>query len=116
MKVPATTRSLLKSLGADFAAFRARSRPHARIPKGLRQAVLTALDAGIEPTVVTKVLGLSSSQIKVWRRGSQPSNVESNTGGQLRVLNVIPETAGTGISPGLRVSYENGRLLLEISL
>lgn len=115
MKNSAPSHSILKSLETDFAAFRARCRPHAPIPEQLRQAVFVALDSGIEPALVTKPLGLSRSQIAIWRRARVSTEMATAAESQPRILNVIPPSSVAGMPSGLRVSYEPGRLLLEFS-
>jgi len=94
-----------KTLKADLAAFRAKCRPHARIPEHLRQAIISAVDSGIEPAIVKAELRVTSGQISIWRRRQQPRLVE-----RPRVLDVIPTVLGTAEPSGLRVSYEAGRL------
>ena len=104
----------LKKLRSEFAAFRARCRPHARIPDHLRQAVILAIDAGIETALIAKALGLSGGQVATWRRGMVSTGV-AVTDDLPRILSVAPPSPAAGMPPGLRVSYEAGRLLLEIS-
>ena len=102
--------SSLKTLKADFAAFRATCRPHGRIPEHLRQAILSAVDSGIGSALIRTELGVTSGQISVWRRRRSPQVTE-----RPRVLDVIPSLLGTAVPSGLRVSYEAGRLQLELS-
>lgn len=100
----------LKALRADVAAFRGKCRPRARIPAHIREAILAAVDAGVKPTVLKTELGVTSGQVAVWRR-RRPSQVTAAP----RVLDVVPSVLGTAMPSGLRVSYEGGRLLLELS-
>lgn len=116
MKDPKATCSLLKSLSAELDSFRSNSQFSARIPHPLRESVLRAIDDGIEPKDVRKILKIGDAQIKAWRRGRVDVDKLAIKTIEPRVLNVIPTPPSSGSSPNLRVSYENGRLLLEISL
>jgi hypothetical protein len=66
---------------------------------------------------VAKPLGLTSTQIGLWRRGVPELSQEKVAAAPARprVLDVIPTPLDTALPSGLRVSYEAGRLLLEIS-
>lgn len=109
MKIPANLQSKVRRLSEDFEAFRAKARPGAKIPEELRREVIKAIDAGAEPTALRSVLGVTNSQVASWRRGSRvrADNVS-------RVLEVVPSAASM-MAPGIRVSYEHGRLSLEVS-
>ena len=104
--------SCLKSLKADFKAFRTQSRPHTRIPDHLRRAVIEAIVSGVEPSLITKNLNVNPSQLVRWRQRIQPQAIVKDTP---RILDVISLVPGAAIPAGLRVTYESGRLLLEIS-
>ncbi len=112
MKNATNLNSSLNSLKKDFAAFRSQHRPHARIPDNLRRSVIEAISSGLEPSVVTSVLRISSAQLTSWRRRMLPSAANTDSP---RILEVIPSILGTSVPTGLRVSYEAGRLLLELS-
>ena len=62
----------LKSLKADFKAFRTQFRPHTRIPDHLRRAVIEAIASGLEPSLITSNLKVSPSQIIRWRQRTHP--------------------------------------------
>lgn len=112
MKTSFNQDSCLKSLTADFAAFRSQCRPNQRFPKHLRNAVLEAIDSGLKTSAVSKALGVTSTQLKQWRLHS-PTKVVARD--QPRILNVTAPSASPAIPNSLRVSYEAGRLLLEFS-
>lgn len=99
----------LKALRADFSAFRSKCRPHARIPEHLRQALLDAIDSGLQPAPLKAEFGVTMSQVSVWRRRSRRAAPDDP-----RVLEVVPPVLGSPPT-GLRVSFEAGRLLLELS-
>lgn len=107
-KSPARQTSL-KTLRANFSAFRAKCRPHAKIPEHLRRAILNAIESGVEPAFVRAEFGVTSGQINAWRRSARQPTQES-----LRVLEVVEPVVATSPT-GLRVSFEAGRLLLELS-
>ena len=113
MKSPTNSDSRLRTLKSDFAAFRRRTRPRGRIPEQLRRGVLAAVAAGVEPAVITAELGVSGPQVATWRQRLAPLVVASCN--VPRVLEVIPGVSKAGEPSGLRVSYEAGRLLLELS-
>ena len=116
MKDPTRNPALLNSLGAELDAFRAANSSHARIPEALREAVLSAIDQGVNSRDIRNVLKIANSQITAWRRARLNGDALSKKEIQPRVLNVIPTPPSMGALPNIRVSYENGRLLLEISL
>jgi hypothetical protein len=112
MKSSFNTHSCLKSLESDFAAFRSQRRRHERFPEHLRRAVLDAIASGLEPSLVTKTLKVTKSQLAQWQRHLLlPTAVEESP----RILQVIPSIPDAAIPTGLRVTYEAGRLLLELS-
>ncbi|MCX6127644.1 MAG: hypothetical protein NTX25_01105, partial [Proteobacteria bacterium] len=94
MKTSFNPDSCLKSLAADFAAFRSQCRPNLRFPKPLREAVLEAIDLGLKPSAVSKVLGVTSTQLKSWRQHS-PAKVVTKDGP--RILNVTAQSASAAI-------------------
>lgn len=108
--------TILKDLSSELDSFRSSSQFSARIPHSLRESILKAIDDGIEPKDVRKFLKIGDAQIKAWRRGRLDGAKLAVKTTEPRVLNVIPTPPSSGSSPNLRVSYENGRLLLEISL
>jgi hypothetical protein len=116
MKDQKATCSILKDLSSELDSFRSSNRFSARIPQPLREAILSAIDNGIEPKDVRKILKVGDAQINAWRRGRVDGDKLAIKTTEPRVLNVIPTPPSSGSSPNLRVSYENGRLLLEISL
>ncbi|MBC7532741.1 MAG: transposase [Oligoflexus sp.] len=102
----------LKSLKADFASFRAKNRPHARYPDQLRSAAIEAVATGIKLSLMARALNVSPTLLQQWqRRVLLPVPTEDCP----RILNVLPPNSNTSVPTGLRVSYEAGRLLLEIS-
>ena len=117
MKIAHDHSSPLGSLKAAFASFRSQSSPRARIPAHLRRAVLDVIETGIRPSHVAKPLGLTSTQIGLWRRGPRLAQEKVSPAALAppRVLDVIATSPGAALPSGLRVSYEAGRLLLEIS-
>ena len=116
MKDPKATCSILKNLSSELDSFRSSNQFSARIPQALRETILRAIDDGIELKDVRKILKIGYAQIKAWRRGRVDGDKLAIKTTEPRVLNVIPTPPSSGSSPNLRVSYENGRLLLEISL
>jgi hypothetical protein len=102
----------LKSLKADFKAFRTQFRPHSRIPDHLRRAVVEAIASGLDSTLVTSSLKVSPAQLILWRQRILPQAIVTDAS---RILDVIPVMPGEAMPTGLRVSYEAGRLLLELS-
>lgn len=113
MKNSAHSHSSLNSLKKDFAAFRSQHRPHSRIPDHLRRSVLEAISFGLEPSIVTSALRISPAQLTSWRRRMPPLPATKND--RPRILDVIPSIPCSSAPTGLRVSYEAGRLLLELS-
>ena len=99
----------LKALRTNFSAFRAKCRPHARIPEHLRQAILDAIESGVEPALLKTEFGVTSGQVGAWRLRKRRPAPDSP-----RVLEVIQPVLGAPPT-GLRVSFEAGRLLLELS-
>jgi len=116
MKDPKATCSVLQSLIGELDSFRSSNQFSARIPQPLRESILRAIDEGIGAKDVRKFLKIGDAQIKAWRRGRPHGDKLAVKAAEPRVLNVIPTPPSLGSSPNLRVSYENGRLLLEISL
>ncbi|MBC7532841.1 MAG: hypothetical protein H7318_14810 [Oligoflexus sp.] len=102
----------LKSLKADFKAFRTQSRPHTRIPDHLRRAALEAIASGLKPSLVASNLKVSPSQLIRWQQRNFPKAIPKDAP---RILDVIPLIPGPVIPTGLRVTYEAGRLVLELS-
>jgi len=109
MKKSPKPESAFQSLRADFAAFRAGCRPHARIPAHLREAILKAVASGMAPALLKKEFGVTTGQVSVWRQSRRRSAPDSP-----RVLEVVRPVLGAAPT-GLRVSFEAGRLLLELS-
>ena len=102
----------LKSLISAFAAFRAQSRPHTRIPEQLRNGTLELIASGLRPSLVARALKVSPSQLMGWRqRVASPGLTKTEP----RILEVIPMAAAPVHPNGLRVTYEAGRLLLELT-
>ncbi|MBC7531024.1 MAG: hypothetical protein H7318_05550 [Oligoflexus sp.] len=112
MKESSDPHSFLKSLKADFSAFRAKNRPHARYPDELRSAAIDAIAAGIKPSLIASAIKVSPTLLQRWQRRAQlPASIVECP----RILNVLPSNPSSSVPTGLRVSYESGRLLLEIS-
>ena len=108
--------SRLTFLMKQFAKFRGRHHPRARIPAHLRRGVLAAIDSGVLLPVLMKTLRLNEPQIAAWRGRSNPKLATMPTPPQPRILDVVGSSPPVGAMPsGLRVSYEAGRLLLEVS-
>lgn len=103
---------LLKALIADFKTFRSHSRPHTRIPEHLRSASLQAVASGIKPSLVASSLKISPSQLIRWRQRPSSQAIAETAP---RILDVIPLIPDPVIPTGLRVTYEAGRLVLELS-
>lgn len=101
--------SILQSLGTKFSAFRTRYKPHTRIPDDLRSEILAAIDTGIDSAEISRSLKVSTTQIRQWRKRSCPADRLAKP----RVLSVIPESS-KDLPASLRVTYENGRLILEL--
>jgi len=108
--------TILKDLSSELDSFRSSNQFSARIPQSLRESILRAIDDGIGAKEVRKFLKIGDAQIKAWRRVKLHGDKLTVKTAEPRVLNVIPTPSSLGSSPNLRVSYENGRLLLEISL
>ena len=117
MKIADGHRSCLRNLKRDFVAFRRRYPPHTRVPDELRRAVLEAVRLGIDPSLLKVIAGVTGAQVAKWRQYASPVQMVSlGSDACPRVLEVVPAVAGAGLPTGLRVSYEAGRLLLELSL
>ena len=112
MKESFNPHSCLKSLKADFTSFRAQNRPHARYPDQLRSAAIDAIAAGIKPSLMARALKVSPTLLQQWQRRVL---LQVPTEECPRILNVLAPNLITSVPTGLRVSYEAGRLLLEIS-
>ena len=110
---PPETNSSFETLCSSFATFRSRYGTRARIPRHLRQAVFTALESGIDQRDLTKALGLSRTQIAVWRRGKVPAGAVGTGDSPPRILDVI--SAGQKEPSGFRVSYKSRRLSLDFT-
>ena len=108
--------TILKDLSSELDSFRSSNQFSARIPQSLRESILRAIDDGIGAKEVRKFLKIGDAQIKAWRRVKLHGDKLTVKTAEPRILNVIPTPPSLGSSPNLRVSYENGRLLLEISL
>ena len=102
----------LKALKADFEVFRTQSPAHSRIPDHLRRAALEAIASGLKPSLVASKLKVSSSQLIRWQQQIYAKAIPKDTP---RILDVIPLIPVPVIPTGLRVTYEAGRLLLELS-
>lgn len=100
--------SSLKSLKADFKAFRAQSRPHTRIPDHLRRAAPEAIASGLEPSVIANNLKVSPAQLIRWRQRIYPQAIPRDTP---RILDVIPVMPDSTMPTGLRVTYVSFRKL-----
>lgn len=108
--------SRLLALKADFEAFRNQRRGNTTFPVELRQAVLGAIASGIPQCQVSKATSLSSFQIGIWKTKSQVSRKSILVKSQPRILDVISSSTISGSTPsGLRVSFEAGRLTLDLS-
>jgi len=116
MKDPKALCSVLQSLIAELDLFRSSNQFSARIPQPLRESILSAIDNGLDPKDVRKFLKIGAAQIKAWRRGKLSGDKLTVKTAEPRVLNVIPTPLSSGSAPNLRVSYDNGRLLVEFSL
>lgn len=102
---------LLADLHGKFKTFRSTHKSRTKIPISLRQEVLLALESGISMGEITRVLTISSSQIEAWRENARKFKSPTPQSQDPRILNVTQETPPSG----LRVSYEAGKWLLEIS-
>ena len=108
--------AILKDLSSELDLFRSSNQVSARIPLSLRESILKAMDDGVRTKDVRKFLKVGDAQIKAWKKNRLNDDKLAIKTAEPRVLNVIPTPPSSGSSPNLRVSYENGRLLLEISL
>ena len=115
MKTADDHHACLRNLRREFATFRRRYPPHTRVPGQLRRAVLEAVRSGIDPALLKGELGVTGAQVAKWRQCPSPTQ-EIAFGAGPRVLEVVPSGTGAVRANGLRVSYEAGRLLLELSL
>jgi len=107
--------SRLRILESKFLKFRSQFPPKTRIPFELRQEVLEAISAGVRPSAVALALSLSSDQIKSWRKRMRQQNMSEVPKTSPRVLEVVSSMPPTVMPAGLRISFEGGRLLLELS-
>ena len=115
MQISSETKSdLQQSLQAEFDTFRAQSLPRARIPEHLRQSIFSAISAGLKPSLVRRISGVGHSQLVSWQRCAK-SKLTPVPVTKPRILNVISEVASQQMPSGLRVTYEAGRLQLELS-
>lgn len=62
--------TLVEELSRRFAAFRRDNPRHARVPRGLRAAVMAAISKGVTPTRLRRACGVSTSQLDRWRAAS----------------------------------------------
>jgi transposase-like protein len=117
MRLPAEATRRLDALLNQLTIFRRCHRPRSPIPDHLRRAVLGAVESGVTLSLVSRKLGISALQIRDWRRTLKPIATPRATQPPPRILEVLsPPPASTPTSStGLRVKYEPGRLLLEIS-
>ncbi len=104
--------AIIDSLRKDFAAFRGQHDNIRRIPRKLRQAVFTALEAGIRPCEIKSACGVTASQIAQWRskdarkrkdvrRAAQPKNAVED----VRVIQVM-EDPDPGKSQNQEIQFE----------
>ena len=111
------SQSRLLALKADFEVFRTHRVGNPPIPGELRQAVLGAIASGIPQGQVCKATLLSANQIKIWKTRSQVSGKSILTKAQPRILDIISSSPVSGrAAAGLRISFEAGRLMLDLSL
>lgn len=105
----------LIAVKAMLEEFRQTSAPRARVPPEIRAAVLELIDRGTPVSKVCKATGLAHGQFQMWRKSAglqKPTIITAS-----RVLTVEPShTAEADLPKGLRVSYEGGRLVVELSL
>lgn len=103
----------LDILRKKFTDFRSTNRPQARIPDHLRREVLEAAAAGITPTRINAAVGVTRTQLSRWQQDAMPAKQSARV---LRVVKeVSPEVPVKELPQGLRISFEAGRLLLELS-
>ncbi len=114
MKV-SESQAILLALKTDFEAFRAQRMRSTPFPRELRQAVLAAIVSGLAPRLVSRATGLSSTQLAIWQKKAGPecASVEAKT--PPRILDVEPSPHTGGLPPGLHMSYEDGRLMLDFT-
>jgi len=108
----------LQSLQAEFKAFRIQNRVRTKVPVHLRREVLKALDSGFSSSQLRTALGVTKAQLLDWQgKKRTPTRKEgSRLASPPRVLEVVPSVAEAKEPPnGLRVSYESGRLVVELS-
>jgi len=104
--------SRLRHLELKFTKFRSGGRSRRRIPDDLRREVLAAVKSGVSRARVAATLRLSYDQIRDWQRGQQQQPKPAVQ--RARILDVFATPALPGLPAGLRISYEGGRLLLEL--
>ena len=103
---------------ARLTEFRRTHRPGAPIPDRLRQLVLDAAADGISLSAISRHLRVSGEQIRMWRSGRDGRTRAVVPTSSPRVLEVLPMPPADQrpMPTGLRVTYESGRLTLELSL
>ena len=104
--------SCLQSLKIEFEKFRATGSRGKKIPEELRDGIFSAIESGINPSRLQKMLGVTSSQLLSW---SQQGSESKSDPAAPRVLEVVAGAQAPAIPNGLRVTYEVGRLILEFS-
>lgn len=105
--------AVIEDLEARFAAFRRHSRPFARIPPDLREAILAAVRQGVSPGQLRRVCGLSTSQLDQWRR---PAPGRGGPVAELRPARVfsVMDAAPAPSSPPVATSAQGDALELRL--
>ena len=101
----------LQGLQVKFKNFRRENGLNCKVPTDLREEVFRCLEDGVRVCDLIKTLGISSSSISSWRQHRNMDSTMVRPAPQVRVLDVTPINHPSG----LKVSYEAGRWMLEIS-
>lgn len=113
MKV-SDSQALLLALKTDFESFRAQRQRPTAFPGELRHATLSALASGVAPSLVSRATCLSRTHIAIWQKKAQAGRMSIGPKTPPRILDVLPSPP-PGLPPGLHMSYEAGRLLLDFT-
>lgn len=100
----------IEELAARFAAHRRRSGRMARVPAGLREAIVSAIRGGVPSSRLRRACGVSTSQLKRWQSAHQPAARTSGEVPQAQVFTVVdevppstPPPVGRGAVDGLEL-------------
>jgi hypothetical protein len=104
----------LVALAGSFATFRASAAPGVRIPKKLRAAVASAIDAGLSVAEVAAACDLPRAKVQAWthRRPVLAGRKVAQVG-VVRTLEVVPPQEPASL-PSLRITLEPKRVMIEV--